>query len=177
LIDDGQSIGPMDHKTSKDFRGKSPITGYEIQEGMTGYVFAARKLMQNFPEVARKPCNKIWMNFLQIKEEKNIQDRFKRLPLFKTEEQLEDYRRRMIRTASKIYQLITTSAMPDYNTSACTNWMHGICPLHSVHRQGSKESELVILNANFVRGKIWNPETIDEDEAKVLDLVREETNQ
>jgi PD-(D/E)XK nuclease superfamily len=174
LIDDGVSIGPMDHKTSKDFRGKNPLINYEIQEGMTGYVYAARQLTKAFPELARRPANKIWMNFLQIKDEKNIQDRFKRLPLYKTDEQLEAYRLRMIRTASKIFQLLSTDAVPDYNTSACTNWMHQTCPYHSVHRQGSKESELLILNANFTKIPIWNPETVDKDENSEVDKIIKE---
>lgn len=171
LIDDGTSIGPMDHKTSKDFRGKNPLESYEIQEGMTGYVYAAQQIIKLFPDLARRPCNKIWMNFLQIKEEKIIHDRFKRLPLYKTDEQLEAYRLRMIRTASKIFQLLTTDSVPDYNTGACTNWMHQVCPYQRVHRQGAKESELLILNANFVKAPIWNPETVDQEENSVVNDV------
>lgn len=176
LIDDGHSIGPMDHKTSADFRGKNPLIGYEIHDGMTGYVYAAKQLAKFFPELERREANKIWMNFLQIKEEKNMLDRFKRIPLFKTEFQLEEYRLRMIRTASKIYDLLTSEAIPDFNTSICTNWMHGTCPLHVVHRQGSAEAQQKMLDTHFVKKDIWDPQKIDAEEEAVLQILKDEVN-
>lgn len=183
LIDDGQSIGPMDHKTASNFMGKNPNITYEVQEGMTGYVFAAQKLVKNFPDVARKPCNKIWMNHLQIAipgkdkdgKEKGLSERFKRLPLMKTDEQLEDYRLRQISTGVKIFNLLVNSELvPDWNTTVCTNWFHSTCAYQSAHRQGSKSSLYQILNSEFVKKGIWNPETIDQEENAVNNIMKEE---
>lgn len=163
LVDDGYNIGPMDHKTAKDFRGQNLAQNYEIQDGMTGYVFAAREIVKQFQDKVQvtRSVNKIWMNFLQVKTEKNMEDRFKRIPLFKSDWELEQYRLRQISTASRIYQLIENpNLQPYYNTMACTNYMHNQCPFLSAHKQKDKESQLAILNADFVKGKIWDPETV-----------------
>jgi len=171
LMDDGFNIGPMDHKTSKDFRGQNPAKNYEIQEGMTGYVFAAKKILENFfnkdsekTAIMVRQCNKIWMNFLQVKPESDISKRFKRIPLFKTDWQLEEYRQRQISTVARLYQLLEnyredgTGLRPHFNTMACTNWMHQVCPFQSAHHQNDRESMLRILNADFIKdqSKIWD---------------------
>lgn len=183
LVDDGYSIGPMDHKTSRDFMGKNPAINYEIQEGMTGYVFAAKAIIKNFKTyqdvnsneriefgIDRK-VNKIWMNFLQVKPAKaNMADRFKRVPLYKTDEELEMYRQRQISTAVRIYQLLEnykedgSGLQPFYNHMACTNWMHRNCLFQPVHRQNSRASQLTILNTDFVKDQsgVWNPEQVED---------------
>lgn len=179
LIDDGFSIGPMDHKTSRDFRGQNPAHNYEIQEGMTGYVYAARKILANlqvgtleeqvYTKGLNRQCNKIWMNFIQVKDpgkSKVFSDRFKRVPLYKTDWELEEYRQRQISTAARIYQLLAnyqenrSGLRPNYNTMACTNWMHRDCIYQPIHRLNTLESQLTILNSSFVKNQaeIWNPE-------------------
>lgn len=168
LIDDGFSIGPMDHKTSRDFMGKNPSKMYEIQDGMTGYVFAAQKILKADDRINRQ-CNKIWMNFIQVKAAKSLEERFKRIPIYKTDLELEEYRQRQISTAARIYQLLEnyredrTGLRPTYNTMVCTNWMHRECPYQSVHRQNSIENQLMILNADFTKNQaeIWNPEEFE----------------
>jgi hypothetical protein len=172
LVDDGRSIGPMDHKTSKDFRGQNPAKNYEIQDGMTGYVYAAKSILQTYikddPKFNNDPqemrqCNKIWMNFLQVKPAKTQEERFKRIPLFKSDWELEEYRLRQISTVAQIYQLLANPTMRlFYNTMACTNYMHQTCPFFSAHKQKDKDSQLLILNADFQQGKIWDPENIQD---------------
>lgn len=175
LIDDGDAICPMDHKTTKDFRGQNPLISYEIQEGMTGYVYATRKIVDKYNISAnlplnRKPANKIWMNFLQIKPEPLMSNRFRRMPLFKTDQQLEDYRLRQIRTASKIFSLITNpDATPDYNTMMCNNWMHGQCGFFPIHRMGSNTHESN-LNYTFSKVGIWNPEMPTKEDKEIGEL-------
>jgi hypothetical protein len=161
LVDDGHSIGPMDHKTARDFRGGNPMASYEVQEGMTGYVFAAKKIIENIQGIDRKPCNKIWMNFIQVKGEKVLGDRFKRMPLYKSDAELEDYRLRMISTVSRIYQLLTNPELkPNWNTMMCNNYMHNTCAFQAVHRQKDAQSQLLVLQSQFVKKEIWNPEKI-----------------
>jgi len=175
LVDNGNEIGPMDHKTKKDFRGKNPLINWEVQEGMTGYVYAAQQLLKHFPDVDRKPCNKIWMNFLQINSTKDtkMSDRFKRYALFKTDEQIEDYKKRQISTVSRIYQLLINPDMSRmWNTQACVGY--STCPLQQIHRQGSKESMFKILNAEFKRDGMWDCEKVDSEESAVNKLMEEE---
>ena len=177
LVDDGYSIGPMDHKTSRDFMGKNPAINYEIQEGMTGYVYAAKKILEKYHDdlstnvIPSRVCNKIWMNFLQVKPAKaNMADRFKRVPLYKTDEELEMYRQRQISTAARIYQLLEnykedgSGLQPFYNHMACTNWMHRNCLFQPVHRQNSRQNQLTILNVDFVKDQsgVWNPEQVED---------------
>jgi hypothetical protein len=159
LMDDGTSIGPMDHKTAGSFRGKNPAIGYEIHDGMTGYVYAAQKIIAaNMPNIRSVP-NKIWMNFLQVAPTKEMSQRFARVPLYKTDWQLEQYRQRQISTAQRIIQLLTDDRLvPFYNTSACNNYMHYPCTYQNAHRQNSASAQLTILNSEFLKGRIWNPE-------------------
>lgn len=172
LMDDGEAICPMDHKTFKNFMGKNPQLSYELNDGLTGYVFAARKLVQKFnaensdgQKIERKLANKIWMNYIQISrvgKDKTSADRFKRMPLYKTDQQLEDYRQRQMRTGQNILSLllnrpnIEAKFNPTYNTNMCSNWMHRECPFKQVHRLDSNSHDL-ILKSNFVT-KEWKPE-------------------
>jgi len=176
LMDDGFNIGPMDHKTSKDFRGQNPAKNYEIQEGMTGYVFAAKAILQKYQNVytyeQTRQCNKIWMNFLQVKPEPDISKRFKRIPLYKSDWELEEYRQRQISTVARLYQLLEnyredrTGLRPYFNHMACTNYMHQTCGFQSAHHQKDNESMLRILNADFTKdqSKVWDWSNVDGNE-------------
>lgn len=178
LVDDGESICPIDHKTSKNFMGKNPQLNYEINDGLTGYVYAARKLVQQFnllsPEqkLNRKPSNKIWMNYLQIAlppKDKTNADRFKRMPLYKTDQQLEDYRLRQIQTGRTILNLLLNpEILPSYNTMMCSNWMHRDCPFKQVHRLDTTSAG-IILNSAFVRHE-WKPEEPTETDRLIGDI-------
>lgn len=177
LMDDGFNIGPMDHKTVGDFGGKNPIKSYEIHDGMTGYVYATRMLMRDLKiyngNDSPRNTNKIWMNFLQVKPlpEKRrdgtiptAQDRFKRLPLLKTDWQLETYRQRQVSTGQAIFAQLTQPSLAWYrNTQVCTNYMRHDCMFQEVHRQNSREDELVHLSSNFNQGKLWDPEDRDHE--------------
>lgn len=183
LIDDGETICPMDHKTMNRFDG-NPLIDYEIHDGMTGYVFAARKILEKYNQtnktgglpispLARKPTNKILMNFISItsNERMSLSDRFKRFPLYKTEQQLEDYRLRQIRTASNIFDLLLSnfpSIVPTYDTSRCTNWMYSTCPYQNLHRVDSFAQEVIRKN-NFIQIKEWNPEEPTKEDLKILE--------
>lgn len=175
LMDDGFNIGPMDHKTTAQFIG-NPLKTYEIHDGMTGYVYATKMLMKNIfenPEHLTRNTNKIWMNFLQVKPLPDkrrdgtiptVQDRFKRLPLLKTDWQLETYRQRQIATGQSIFnQLINPSMVWYRNTQVCTNYMRHDCTYQEVHRQNSAENELVHLSSNFTKRSIWDPEDRDHE--------------
>lgn len=160
LIDDGSSIGPMDHKTAANFMGKSPIRNYEIHDGMTGYVYAARHLVNQMPQINRLQVNKIWMNCIQIKLEADSMKRFRRLPIYKTDQQLEQYRQRMISTAQRIFTLLSyPEIVPQQNHMMCSNYMHRTCTYYDVHRQATKEDQQRILDVFFVKKEeLWNPE-------------------
>lgn len=173
LVDNGTNIGPMDHKTSSFFGGKNPATSYELHDGMTGYVYAAKKLLEQefkndygtdkYNFLARN-TNQIFMNFLQVKPEDDPSKRFKRLPLYKTNNQLEEYVGRQISTASSIFNLLCNgNRKPFYNTMVCDNYMRHTCPHKRLHSQNDEQSRLTILNADYTTGNHWDPENRDND--------------
>lgn len=164
LMDSGTAIGPLDHKTFTFFKG-NPGEVYDPQEGMTGYVYAARAVVaKHFPELMReRKLDRIWLNCVQITPPADKEDynkRFKRIPLLKTDYQLETWRLRQLRTFSKIYDLVIGGAVADWNTSICANMFHRDCPFKNLHRQNGQSNLLTILNADFIQGEPWNPETI-----------------
>lgn len=175
LVDDGYNIGPMDHKTTSGAASYA-VRSYEIHEGMIGYIYATKALLRKGVEStwdSGRNCNKIWMNFLQVTplpEKKRdgrkpeISERFARLPIFATDFQLEEYRLRQVSTASRILQLLLSDNLrPTRNTMACTNYMHRTCVYSEVHRQNSRDSELVQLNSSFEKKPIWDPENRNND--------------
>jgi hypothetical protein len=166
LIDDGRSIGPMDHKTVGDFQGKSQVSKYDCHEGMTGYLYAAREIVKSYNLDFNRIVNKIWMNFIQVKPEEDATKRFSRMPIFKTDWQLEQFRLRQIRTMYDIYNMLYDEVPAYWNTSACKSYMHGDCSFYHIHRLGSEEEMNKLLNIDFARG-IWNPENTTEGEKYV----------
>ena len=124
-MDSGNAIGPLDHKTTAFFKG-NPTNSYDPQEGMTGYVFATQQILKlQFPELlSSRKVDRIWMNFAQITPTANALERFKRVPIFKTDWQLEQYRLRQLRTFHKIYDMVILGERADWNTSVCNNMFH-----------------------------------------------------
>jgi hypothetical protein len=162
IFDDGRRIGAMDHKTFS-MSGKNPMSTYEVQEGMTGYIYAmhyiynAHMKKENF----KRDTNVLWLNFILTKAEADLTKKFMRVPLYKTPYQLEEFRQRQIATAAKIFQMVVEGRPPDFNTSVCTNYWHSTCQFQPVHRLPSKGDMDIILSREFTIEKAWNPEAVD----------------
>lgn len=163
LMDSGNAIGPLDHKTTAFFRG-NPADSYDPQEGMTGYVFATKYILQSrFPELLQgRKVDRIWMNFAQITPNADPMQRFKRVPVFKTDWQLEEYRKRQLRTFHKIYDMVILGERPDWNTSVCNNLFHSACQFRNLHRQNTRSAILQVLNSDFTVAKPWDPEAVED---------------
>ncbi len=173
LMDSGTAIGPMDHKTKAFFKG-NPAEDHDPQEGMTGYVYASAHILKNkFPELLEKrQVNRIWMNYVQVKAEADFNKRFKRIPIFKTEWQLEQYRLRQLSTFSKILEFVTSDRMGDWNTSVCSNTYHQDCTFKHLHKLNNAGDMLRILNNDFEVAPEWNPDTIDQRDEAISDNSR-----
>ena len=171
LIDDGVFIGPMDHKTVGSFRN-DPAMRFEVDEGPTGYIYAVNKLLNSVvPEefIMKRKCNKILMNFISKAITPIPNERFKRLPIYKTQEQLESYRERMLQTSEDIFNTLyryISTGITIRDTSKCTNWMMSDCMFLPVHRQSSSKDELLILNSMYVKQKIWDTEEVGKERNK-----------
>lgn len=168
LCDTYSHIAPMDHKSHGDFRGQNPNKSYEIQEGMTGYVFATRELVKKFDlEPGSRQTNMILMNHIQVKPGKvSFQDRFTRVPMRRTDWDLEQYRLRQISTARDIFNMLIDGfdgIPPQYNAGVCSNWWHNECQFHKVHRQTGEDAQLFVLRNDYIMKSIWDPENRDND--------------
>jgi hypothetical protein len=161
LMDSGSAIGPLDHKTTAFIRD-NPANSYDPQEGMTGYIYAAQRIIKDkFPELLEsRKVDRIWMNFAQVAPQADAMQRFRRVPIYKTEYQLEEYRKRQLRTFHKIYDMLVLGERPDWNTSICNNFFHSECQYRNLHRQNTASSMFQILQSDFVVGPEWNPETL-----------------
>lgn len=161
LMDSGNAIGPLDHKTTAFFKG-NPTNSYDPQEGMTGYIYATRKIIDTkFPELLEgRKVDRIWMNFAQITPQADAMLRFKRTPVFKTEFQLEEYRLRQLRTFHKIYDMLVLGERPDWNTSVCNNMFHSECQFRNLHRQNTQAAMLQVLKSDFIVAEPWDPEAV-----------------
>jgi hypothetical protein len=175
LIDDGSYIAPLDHKSTSDFRGKDPQQRFIIQEGMTGYIYANKFMVRHVMglDPSSRLLNMIYMNHIQLKSAA-IQERFKRVPLYKTDAELEAWRRRQIATARDLFNsaigLITTPQLPFwYNANVCTNWFHSECLYYKVHRVDPL-TQISILKNEYEVKPVWNPETRDERESVLNSL-------
>ncbi len=87
----------------------------------------------------------------------------KRIPIMKTQEQLESYRQRMLLTGEAIFRTLIQYAFYGIvmqDTSKCTNWYMHDCPFLPIHRQNSKENELLIINQFYDKKPIWNTEEV-----------------
>lgn len=168
LVDDGNYICPMDHKTMGSFRN-DPAMKFELDEGPTGYVYAVSKILPEFLRsisaedvLLKRSTNKIVMNFISKSIPKEG-DRYKRANLHKTTEQLENYRLRMLATSEDLFRSLVRYAhtgVATRDTSKCTNWYMHDCMYLGVHRQNSKANELIFLDSFFEKRPIWNTEEV-----------------
>jgi hypothetical protein len=113
----------------------------------------------------KRDCKKIVMNYISKSIPKKG-DRFKRLAILKTDEQLESYRLRMLATSEDIFRAVVRYASTGVafrNTERCTNLYMRDCDFLPVHRQNSKANELVMLNQFFKKGPIWNTEEVGKE--------------
>lgn len=180
LVDDRTSIGPLDHKTKGTLRN-DPQKFYEIDEGPTGYVYAVSSILPKLisslgleTELVQRSCNKILMNYISKLPTADPMERFKRLPIMKTQDQLESYRLRMLATAEDIFHALVRYASTSAairSTDRCTGMYGSDCPFLAVHRQSSVESENQILKQFYVKRPIWNTEEVGKEKEDVRNSI------
>lgn len=165
IADDGFHILPLDHKTMGSFRG-DPLSRFVVDDGPTGYVFALNailpQIMPDSVERLKRECNQIQMNLISKAIPKEG-SRFKRFPLYKTSDQLESYRLRVIQTCNHLLsdlKLVARGLGVPRDTSKCSNWYFRDCPFLDVHRQASRDAEQATLNNGFIQLPIWNTEEV-----------------
>lgn len=166
LADDGVKIGPVDHKTRAAFGMVDLGATYNPHEGMTGYIYATREFVKkHYPELAAKrQINTAWMNFIQVNHEPELQKRFKRVLIMRTDFQLEQFRLRQLAAFESLFQYLAEERLATWNTEMCAHWYGGECIYRPVHRQPDLQSQLVVLENDYDQGKYWNPEATETEE-------------
>lgn len=166
IVDDGYFICPMDHKTMGSFRGE-PALRFATDEGPTGYIFALKTILPQFlgeNEILKRDCSKILMNLISKTPTTTPQERFLRVPLRKTVEQLELYRERMITTCQHLLTDMehVAAGWPVWrNTQVCQNWMHLPCAYFDLCRQGSQELVQMTIKNGFTKTPLWDTEAVE----------------
>ena len=168
LVDDGTHITPLDHKTMNSFRS-DPAGKYEVDEGPTGYIYAVGKILPSLvpPEmILKRRCDRILMNFISKTPTEKPEDRFRRLPIYKTTEQLSSYQERMLLTGEDIFRSLLSYVQTGHaqrNTGMCNSWFMRDCPYLPIHRQGSKRDELLIIDSMYSAKPIWDTEMVGKE--------------
>jgi hypothetical protein len=144
LVDNGSKIGPVDHKSTARFDGYES-NDFDPHEGITGYIFAINSILARIREnevcgsvAIPQACNSGWIHHISLADS---EPRFKPTYVSKTPQQLEEYRKRQLRTCRRIYELAAASTtLEDYggfemNTSICNNIYNSPCSFRELHRQ------------------------------------------
>lgn len=162
LVDNGYKIGPVDHKSTSSFDGYEH-EDYNPHDGVTGYILATHEILKKLnPLLAQRPHLSSWIQHIASKRPSEPRDkskvkgpRFKTTPIDKTEEQLEDYKRRQLSTFKRIATLLFDEEEPQWNTTICNNIFYRKCPYQPIHTQPSSEW-LQIISNHYVIGKQWD---------------------
>ena len=155
VIDTGDHIGPLDHKTTAYFDGTEG-QGFKPHDGMCGYAYALNTLIE--PELKKqgRKCNTVIINHICLKDQKDPALRFKRSFKSYTDAEFDEYVSRQQRTIAKLYDIVCLNAKPDWNTMLCTMMYYHDCPYKSIH-EVSPASRDTVINQFYQIGPAWNP--------------------
>jgi hypothetical protein len=154
LVDNTYKVGPVDHKTTATFDGYEH-NDFDPHEGITGYIYTTDALLGlKYPDNPHKVCRDGWIFHIAT----NALDvpRFKATLITKTPQQLEDFRRRQVRTARRILDCMITG-VADWNTLVCNNIYNKPCPYRELHRQPPVQRDATLSQFYEIRTS-WNPE-------------------
>lgn len=176
LIDNGNKIGPVDHKHTHAFKGDE-WKKFNPQDGITGYILAVNEIMkQSYPsyfEQGRR-CQSGWIYHISActpsKNRKTgvVGPRFKTTPIDKALSQFEDFKARQLSTFKRVCDLMFNDKVPEWNTNSCHFLFMRPCPMLPIHEAPSEEWTNII-NSHYEVREPWNPNSHNE---KKDDLVK-----
>jgi len=164
LVDNGNKIGPVDHKTTHKFDGYEH-EDFNPHDGICGYILAMHDILKKYQAegLTQIPqCNGGWIYHISscspgqpIDKSKKPGPRFKTTPVDKNDEQLEDYKARQLSTFKRIAELLFNNKTPEWNTSACNYMFFRKCKYKPIHEQPSSQWPKII-NDFYQIGKPWD---------------------
>lgn len=159
IVDNGRSVGPLDFKTTSVFKG-TEHAAYKPYDALAGYVYAINKLIGPQMAALGKKCDTAYVTCIlkSTSTRKAPQEFFKRFPISYTPSELEEYRKRQIATAMRMYELVVLGDNPQWNTTMCSNDFYHDCAYKSIHNIAPEHRE-AIINTAYTRIERWNPQT------------------
>lgn len=164
LVDNGNKIGPVDHKTTAKFDGFEH-EDFNPHDGICGYILAIHEILKKYQEqgLTQVPqCHGGWIYHISSTTPSTPRDktkspmaRFKTTPIDKSEEQLEDYKARQLSTFKRIADLIFNNKIPEWNTAQCNNMFFRKCKYKAIHEQPSSQWSNII-NQFYTIGEAWD---------------------
>jgi len=164
LVDNGNKIGPIDHKTTAKFDGYEH-EDFNPHDGICGYILAMHDILKKYQEqgLTKIPqCTGGWIQHISSTtpstprdKSKSPMPRFKTTPIDKTDEQLEDYKARQLSTFKRIADLLFNDKVPEWNTAQCNNMFFRKCKYKAIHEQPSSQWSNII-NQFYTIGEPWD---------------------
>jgi len=180
LADNGNKIGPIDHKTAASFRGDEHLK-FNPHDGITGYIYATNKIVGKFYpkylEQGRK-CLSAWVHHISTaspsksRKTGEVGPRFKVTNIDKDEAQLEEYRVRNLETFKRVAELLFNNKQPEWSSHTCSFIFGNPCEYRPIHETNSDRWTQIIQDHYQVTEE-WNPLSPDES-AIVRDKVIDE---
>ena len=160
LVDDGNIIGPMDHKTTSYFDGTEG-NDFKPHDGMQGYVFAAQKMIPKESVEQGRLCNSIFINHICLTNTGNDPtNRFKRSIKTYTPAEMSEWQSRQVRTFTDIYRTVILEEPVFWNTENCNGKYGYDCMYKELHNLPPLSRE-VYAKTNFVTNiKQWSHENV-----------------
>lgn len=156
VVDNGRSIGPLDFKTTSRFSGYEH-NDYKPYDALCGYVYGINRILgSRFQALGRAANTAIVTCISKAPGIKNPRDRFKQIIVTYTPSELEEYRKRQLATAYRIYELLVLGETPQWNTGACNNMYHRDCPYKPLHNI-APENRRTIRETAYIETPRWNP--------------------
>jgi hypothetical protein len=164
LVDNGNKIGPIDHKTTAKFDGFEH-EDFNPHDGICGYILAVHEILNKYKEqgLTQIPeCHGGWINHISATIPSQPRDktkqpgpRFKTTPIDKSNEQLEDYKARQLSSFKRIAELLFNNKSPEWNTTQCNSMFFRKCKFKTIHEQPSSEWAQIIQQF-YTIGNIWD---------------------
>ena len=175
IVDNGFKIGPVDHKHSAYFSGDE-AGKFNPHDGITGYIFALQTILRDkFPSYFNngRDCRSGWIYHIAATQPKSG-DRFKATPIYKTQEQIEEFKQRQLATFKRITDILFNDAEPQWSTDRCSNIYNRSCEYKRIHEVTPSERPNII-SGFYQIAPAWNPALVDEEQYLIRDKVMEAT--
>jgi PD-(D/E)XK nuclease superfamily len=179
LVDNGSTIGPVDHKHTHIFRGDE-WTKFNPQDGITGYIYATSFILAKYFPDYKYSATVGWIFHIQgkspsyknVKKGELAKPRFKASRVDKNPQQLADFAARQVTTFKRVCSLLFNNESPQWNTNNCHFMFGRKCEYLPIHETDPAHWNDIIQQYYNITTE-WNP-TKPEESIIIRDDVMNE---